>query len=128
MRLGVAGVARRVAPRPRRLDRTHVHLDVVPLTLLPFGAWEADASEQDVYWSVAWPLGPTYYSGPDGWGFRLLWEGLVLWSERPGHFGWRVLGGLIGRESQFTFGQLQHEYWTVLWIFQFGLHHQVVRV
>ncbi|MHC5021505.1 MAG: hypothetical protein ACYTGX_15650 [Planctomycetota bacterium] len=109
-------------------DDTRVMLDVAPLTLLPVGAWWADHVAADTYWSVAWPLGPTYFADHDGWSFRLLWEGLVLWSDEPGHFGWRFLGGLIGRETRHAFGQLEQEFWTLFWFFEFGLQHPVVRV
>lgn len=99
------------------------YVDVAPLTLLPLGAWDAEWARSDTYWSVAWPLGPTYQAKDNAWGFRFLWEGLVCWSEHERHFGWRLLGGLFGVETERSDGRLTWIRWTILWVIQLQFAH-----
>lgn len=87
------------------------HLDLLPASLLPVGAWWADADRDDVYLGVGWPVVFGYRARGDRWSMRILLEGLVCWSDGAGHVGWRVFGGLFAYESRGA----AWVRWSVLW-------------
>jgi hypothetical protein len=86
--------------RTRAGQAARWHLDLFPASGLPLGAWWADADGDDVYVGLLWPLVFGYRARGDAWSVRLLLEGLVVWSDGGGHFGWRLLGGLFRYESR----------------------------
>lgn len=88
-----------------------VVLDLLPASLLPVGAWWADADGDDRYVGVAWPLLFGYRARGDRWSMRFLVEALVCWSDGGDHVGWRVLGGLFAYESRGA----AWVRWSVLW-------------